>query len=257
MSKLNIPYHEIIVAEGMTHSLNKPEFNTFTPNVLGLGDISKDAKYQEAMAVVFDLEGFTSFCSQIEPHLVVPEFLRDFLFWLFDEIAKESIQSEKDNVIVLWNQLPFYAKFTGDGILFLWDTSTMYPVQMGNVVTSFVNIINHYQSQFLPRIRKVVSKAPSRLRCGVARGQVISIGNGEDYVGACINVASRIQKLSSFSLAFSRRGFSIERHFMPSARDKFQLIRTPIRGLGDEELIYVTKEEFKKLEKTQQDLLIV
>jgi hypothetical protein len=256
MSKLNFKYDAISIQEGNTHSLSPSDFKSFNPNVLGLGDISGNAKYQEALAAVFDLEGFTSFCNQIEPHLVVPEFLHDFLVWLFDEISIESKQKETTEAVVLWNQFPFFTKFMGDGVLFLWDTTIMYNEQIGNVVASLVNITRHYQTNFLPQIKKVVAKAPPRLRGGVARGQVISIGNGEDYVGACINVASRIQKLSSFSFAFSRRGFSLEKHFVPSTREIFQLIRTTIRGLSDEELLYVTKNEFLKLDKNQQDLLV-
>jgi len=256
MSKINYIYDTIQEENEFSLSLSVPVFNSFRPGVLGLGDIYTEGKYQEALAAVYDLEGFTSFCSQIEPHLVIPEFLQSFLNWLFQDIAQEFKKGELTDAIALWCKLPFFAKFTGDGVLFLWDTSDMSALHIGNVIASLINVSRHYSRDFLPDIKKVVTKSPFRLRCGIARGQVISIGNGEDYVGACINVASRIQKLSTFSYAFSRRGLSLEKHFPANNRDRFRLIRVGIRGLGEEELVYVDKAEFSVLDEKEQETLL-
>lgn len=253
MSKLTLAYTKIKNDRGkLTHTIIKSEFNKFNPIVLGLGDISAESKYQEALVAVFDLEGFSSFCNQIDPHLVVPEFLQSFLTWLFENISKQSTQRQDGDSVALWCQLPFFAKFTGDGVLFLWDTVNMNPMQIGNVVCTIGNILASYTHVFIPEMRKAVAKAPKRLRCGIARGQVVSVGNGEDYVGACINVASRIQKLSAFSLALSRRGFSLTKNFTPETRELFKLIRISIRGVGDDELVFVPKEEFDELPQPEQ-----
>lgn len=55
----------------------------------------------------------------------------------------------------------------------------------------------------------------------IAQGQVTSIADGNDYVGMCINVASRLQKLAddAFSFGFTVNGLEDEedsnwdRHF--------------------------------------------
>src|ERR1700687_748845 len=62
------------------------QFKRFNADILGLGKISQEGEYMEALAAMFDLEGFTMFCNQIDPHLVVPEFLDSFLKWLFEQI---------------------------------------------------------------------------------------------------------------------------------------------------------------------------
>ena len=70
--------------------LDNKKFNTFNPKVLGLGDISLPSTRTGALATVFDLSGFTNFCSQIDPHLSVPEYLSPFLNCLFDDIRFNS-----------------------------------------------------------------------------------------------------------------------------------------------------------------------
>ena len=43
-----------------------------------------------------------------------------------------------------------------------------------------------------------------------SRAGVISIGGGRDYVGSCINIASRLQKLSDLTFCFFKRKGSEE-----------------------------------------------
>ena len=50
-----------------------------------------------------------------------------------------------------------------------------------------------------------------------------------------------------FSFAFSRRGFTIEKCFTPDKAKDYELIKTQIRGVGNEELIYVLREELELL----------
>ena len=236
--------------------LTRKEFAKFNTSILELGDVSKDGKYFEALAAIFDLEDFTSFCNQIDPHLVVPEYLSGFLDWLFKELSSEFKHKEDDKNTSLWAQLPFFAKFLGDGVLFLWSTAGLDLGDLGNVVISLRSICSKYSSGFLPPVKKTISKPPKRLRCGIARGQIISIGDQKDFVGPCINVASRLQKIGQFSFAFSKRGFNLEKCFHKSYQEQFLLIKEAIRGVGDEELVYVNKTEFDLLPEEEKKRLL-
>lgn len=122
-------------------------------------------------------------------------------------------------------------------------------MDMGNIVGSLLNICRGYRDEFLPRIKKSFTKPPAKLRCGIARGQILSIGEERDFVGPCINVASRLQKIGQFSFAFSKRGFNLERNFGETWRNDFVLIKYQIRGVGEEELVFVLASEFKQLSK--------
>ena len=83
---------------------------------------------------------------------------------------------------------------------------------------------------------------------------VFSVGNGEDYVGPCINVAARLQKLSLLTFCFSRRGFDIEKHMPEETAVKYVLKSVSLRGIGDDELVWVRKEEFGGLQDEDKAL---
>ena len=235
-------------------TMTDDEFYRFNPGVLDLGDISLPSTRVEAMAAIFDLAGFTTFCSQVDPHLAVPEYLSNFLNWLFEEIRKGLLKEDKNGEKVLWASLPFLAKFLGDGALFLWDTKNMGGAEMCNIVTSLWEICNLYIEQFYPIIRRLVVQPPKILRCGIARGMVVSVGNGEDYVGPCINTASRLQKLSSLTFCISRRGFDIEKHMPEETAAKYILKSVALRGIGEDELVWIRKEEFVSLQDEEKTL---
>ncbi|MFC1903121.1 hypothetical protein ACFLX4_03535 [Chloroflexota bacterium] len=249
--------HRIVTVDGEQKrmrllTLSNEQFDMFNPDVLGLGDISLPSTQVEAIAAVFDLSGFTNFCSQVDPHLAVPEYLSRFLDWLFTEIKDVFVRETSETETILWADLPFLAKFLGDGALFLWDTKNMGGAEICNVVTSLWEICQSYVQVFYPSIRKVVTKPPALLRCGISRGQVFSVGNGEDYSGPCINVAARLQKLSSLTFCFSRRGFDIEKHMPRETSVNYILKSSPLRGIGEDELIWMRREEFESLKPEEK-----
>jgi len=236
--------------------LTKRDYAKFGVSILGIGDVSNEGVIRQSASAIFDLEGFTDFCNQIDPHLVVPEFLKGFLTWLFDILADEFTMEKTENEVKMWCQLPFFAKFMGDGVLFLWDTKGMDKKDLSNLVVSLYEVCQSYQTKFLPGAQMNFAKPPKRLRCGIARGQVVALGDGRDYVGACINVASRIQKLSNLSFAFSRRGFDLAT-FGKDWKNDFLLVQAPIRGIGDKDPVYVVRSEFEALSPEYENMFEV
>jgi len=228
-------------------TLTGEQFDRFNPAALDLGDVSLPSKQVEALAAMFDLSGFTNFCSQVDPHLAVPEYLSRFLNWLFGEIKEGLLRESHEGDKILWASLPFLAKFTGDGVLFLWNTKDMGGAEICNVVTSLWEICANYEREFYPIIKRLVAQPPKVLRCGISRGMVVSVGDGEDYVGPCINIAARLQKLSSLTFCFSRRGFDIEKHMPEETAMKYVLKSVALRGIGEDELVWVRGEEFDNL----------
>lgn len=253
MSKLRIKYSLFGDDGDETEyfSIKPADAKRFNVSILGLGSIASQGKPREVLAAIFDLEGFTNFCSQADPHLFMPVFLGRFLDWIFKTILNETICKESGGDVLLWTKLPFYAKFTGDGVLFLWDLKNTEPCDVGNMVMVLDNVCDAYRNDFLPKIRNKVVKPPSRLRCGAARGRVVSVGSDMDYVGPCINTASRLQKLEKFSFAFLAKGIDLGM-FAEVEQKNIVLIKYPIRGVGDEELIYVKQREFNSLSDKQK-----
>lgn len=218
----------------------------FNPSLLGLGDINEACKEIEAVTAVFDLSGFTAFCNQVDAYLAIPSFLNNFFDWFFSSIIY-GLTEEKDDRTYFWVDLPILLKFTGDGLLVVWNAHRMKEDQICRLAATLYNICHAYRQDFYPQMTRIVNKPPLVLRCGVARGKVFSVGNGHDYIGHCINTASRLSKLNPLTFCFPHRGFAIQEYLMPEYAQLFVPKYVSVRGVGDNELIWVVKEEFDNM----------
>ncbi len=245
-------------AEGMEQEqtngliiVNNDIFKKFNPSLLHLGDIKTPCQEKEAVAAVFDLSGFTNFCNQVDAYLAIPSFLNSFYDWFFNSIIYGLTVEDGDNTH-FWAELPTMVKFLGDGLLVIWNAYKMNDEQTCRLAATLYNICYAYQQDFYPQIKMAVNKPPGALRCGMARGKVFSIGNGSDYIGHCINNASRLSNLFPLTFCFPRRGFPIQEYLPPEYVRLFVPKYVSIRGIGDDELIWVVKEEFDKLTEKQK-----
>jgi class 3 adenylate cyclase len=236
-------------------ALKNAELDRFNPEILGLGDLKTASKSIHAVAAVFDLEGFTNFCKQIDPHLAVPAYLGKFVPWLMEQLKAEAIKDSGKEGATLWHPLPFFTKFTGDGLLILWDTEGLSSFKIRNLIISALQICRNYSTRIHKEIKNIVAEPPAILRCGVARGTVFSVGDNADYVGSCINMAARIQKLPNLQFAFNRRGFDLEAEPVnPHLTENFVIKKVSIRGIGSGELIGILKKDWDRLKPAEQRL---
>jgi len=219
-----------------------------------LGEISTKSKPVNGLCAVFDLEGFTSFCSGIDPQLEIPTFMSMFLNWLFNEIRKATKRRRCEGGYETWHELPFFIKFLGDGLLVLWKTDEMLEDELCNVIIGVRDICENYTKKFFKKIRSKVNDPPPKLRCGMARGLVYSIGTEEDFVGPCINIASRLQKLPGILFSFSRKGVDYEAHMNEEKSQNIIVKTTTIRGIGTNQLICMWKEDFDQLHSKDKKL---
>jgi class 3 adenylate cyclase len=226
--------------------LRRSKGERFSISLLGLGKLNSRSSRIDAFAAVFDLSGFTNFCTQVDPQLAVPTFMSQFLPWIVQKIRDESIEKHYPEGLQLWQPLPFYLKFLGDGLLVLWDTTEMNDVDLVNIIVAMKSVCDAYKSELLPDLRAKLAKIPEVLRCGLARGIVFSVGTGNDYVGSCINMAARLQKLPSITFAYNLRGVNIPTH----SADLFSHCiskKVNIRGIGDDELIGILETEYNEM----------
>jgi class 3 adenylate cyclase len=219
----------------------------FSPTILELGDLSKPCVEIEAIAAIFDLSGFTRFCNQVDSYLAIPRFLNDFLEWFFESVRRGLTESQKDGSTQLWAKLPIMVKFLGDGLLLLWNARDIQESQVCRIVATLYDVCCDYRSQFYPEMSLIVNKPPAVLRCGIARGKVFSVGDGRDYVGHCINNASRLSHLGALSFCFPHHGFQVRDQMPPNYARLFLPKYVSIRGVGQDEMVWVVGDEFEKL----------
>lgn len=223
------------------------QLENFNPKILELGDIKTKSNQVPAIVAIYDLSGFTNFCNQRDPQLCVPEFLSDFLEWLFKDIKREFSKRKENNGRIYWTDLPFFAKFMGDGVLFLWDAAGMQDVFMCNILISLRSIGINYAMEFVEKVKDRYKAVPEEMRCAVTCGAVYSVGNGKDYVGPCINLASRLLKYSNINFSFSRTGFNFEIGMVKVTRKNYIVKSAAIRGMGEKELVGIHAEDFENL----------
>jgi class 3 adenylate cyclase len=248
MSKDSLNFQRKSNAPQDQYRVLKRNFYRFDPAILGFASLSTRSASFDGLAVVLDLKNFTDFCDQRDPHLEVPAFIECFLKWLFGRIADELFLAEDGTKVILSSPLPNFGKFLGDGVLLLWDVREVSRESRGNIVRAFDIICSDYERDFVKALKDQFTNPPPKLRCGIAQGQVARIGNN-DYVGLCINIASRLQKLGdgAFSFAFTKKG--LNENASDDWLKDFRLIRIPIRGVSKQELVYVLRKEFRTLSR--------
>jgi class 3 adenylate cyclase len=232
--------------------LEKEVITRFNPSILNLGDISTPCQEKEAVAAVLDLTGFTAFCSQADSYLAIPRFLNDFLEWFFNSLSDGLTEEDFGNRSSFWADFPRLVKFLGDGILVVWNARRMTEEQICRIVTTLFDICRNYRREFYPRIAMAVSKPPVTLRCGVARGKVFTVGDGKDFVGHCINTASRLSHLEPLTFCFPHRGFQVRENMPVEYRQLFVPRYITIRGVGGNEPVWVVREEYEKLARSRK-----
>ncbi|OGO00046.1 MAG: hypothetical protein A2Y90_03520 [Chloroflexi bacterium RBG_13_52_12] len=219
----------------------------FNPSILDLGNLDTPCQEQEAIAAVFDLTGFTTFCNQVDAYLEIPGFLNHFMEWFFNCILQGLTEEDDGIQSTFWAELPVLVKFLGDGLLLVWKANRMNEEEMCRLAATLYNICYAYNQDFYPQMKMVVNKPPSVLRCGMARGKVFCIGEGHDYVGHCINNASRLSHQGPLTFCFPHRGFQVKEYMPEDYARLFVPKYISIRGVGENELVWVVKEEFERL----------
>jgi len=242
--------------------VNSRDFDRFQPALFGLDSYHNGLGARTALAVVIDLENFTKFTANSDPHLFVPDFIDRFISWFFTSFRKSIVDRSEDDIVYLQTLLPFYVKYLGDGLLLLWEidyqgsaeyaqtagTESKREIQgdLGNLISILRDICNLYTSDFLPEANTHYTNVPQRLRCGIAQGLVCDLGNGSDYVGPCINMASRLQKVAGLGIAILKRGIDLDLSQSHELAQSVIRKKCNIRGHGDE-IIYVFKADFEAL----------
>lgn len=228
--------------------LLKSRFDAFNPALLGLGDLARPATRSDAIAAIFALDGLPALCNHMHSHLDAPLFIREFLAWFMQQLKMEMKRQDHIAGAILWSPLPFFVKFVGDGLLVLWDTSQETDVARRNILANARVICANYQTGFLPEIAEQLSDPPPLLRCGLARGTVYSVGDGNDFFGACITMAARLQRLPGITFSFNQRGFNLEdldKHDW--IKKEIIIHRVSIAGFGNDEWIGLLQNEWDAL----------
>jgi class 3 adenylate cyclase len=223
----------------------------------------KASQPRRGVVMMYDLEGFSRFFNQPDVQDYVPVFINHVSmavgaciyggdhYWRSDGGAK----------LPQLPILPVHEKFLGDGAMYVWLHS-----DVDALTTDFTRHLCNRLWTLKRNFKSVVAAAsdllpvldvPARLRFGVAAGTIYELvrrlsGDGE-YIGFCINLASRLQK------------YCPELGFIASARiglpqailDEHNYIKVVAKSLKGfpREVVIVDKGEWEALGPTVREAL--
>ncbi len=226
----------------------KRYFNVFKPEA----SIS-----EQALILIFDLEGFSNFFSSPDVNQYVPNYLNQ-IFGNMKIIISGGIPYWEENT--LYNPLPdpTHWKFLGDGALYIWQMDKMKEEELVFLLNRLWNIKHHFK-KIIDKISAdvPVENIPKRIRFGLAAGSVYRLlyhkSRDEEYIGYSINLAARLQSYCK-DLGF----IASARVRIPDAtireHNYMKVIAKNIKGFP-REIVIVDKEEYNVLDSKKKEYL--
>lgn len=221
---------------------------------------STASRPKHAFALVYDLEGFSRFFNQPDVHEYVPKFLnrvseavRRVIF------GGDAYWTDYGNKLQPLSLQPTHEKFLGDGALYLWTegpANKINPVFVGQLCNRLWDLKSTF-GEIVQRATETspVVDLPQRIRFGLARGTVYELrrkgSRQKEYIGFCINLASRLQKYCP-DLGF----IASARIRLPEAtREKSgytRVVAKQIKGFP-KEIVIVDQAEYEGLDAAVRD----
>jgi class 3 adenylate cyclase len=217
---------------------------------------------RNAVALLYDLEGFSRFFNQPDVQDYVPAFLNHVSAAMgVNLFGGEAYWANYATIDPLQLEVA-HEKFTGDGALYILlppEGASDFPAgtlqHLCNRVWTLKNRFSAVVDKALEMVP--VMEVPRKVRFGLSRGSVYELQTqgtkGSEYIGFSINLASRLQKycpglgfIASARLMLSDR--EIMRHgFM-------KVVATQLRGFADE-IVVIDSVEYEALsEETRKQL---
>lgn len=225
----------------------------------------KASRAKHAIVLIYDLEGFSRFFNQPDVQDYVPKFL-NHISAVFQTILLGGVaywrKSRKESYELTRLSAPIHEKFLGDGALYVLTP----PGAVGSFTDEFVvylcNRLWNLQNNFERVLRRAadevpVFELPKRIRFGLASGTVYELTcrrtARKEYIGFCINLASRLQKYCPELgfIASARIGLTEETLEKHGYR---KVVATKIRGFP-KEIVIVDNNEFEGLDPDLRETL--
>ena len=211
---------------------------------------------EQAIVLIFDLEGFSKFFS----HPDISEYVPKFLNLIIQEIDA-TIKGESPCWAVDIDEEPMYipklpevihSKFLGDGCLYIWRYNDFTEQQRLDLISTFWLLKLKYK-----RILKKASEEipftdiPKNIRFGISAGTIYNLSyenaESEEYIGYSINLASRLQ-------SYCRDiGFVVSGRLNIKSADLVQgqfikVVASKIKGFP-EEMVIIDEREYEDLDE--------
>ena len=210
---------------------------------------------KNAVALLYDLEGFSRFFSQPDIQDYVPAYLNHVSAAIGVNLFGGEAYWVQNNAIIDPLKLEAaHEKFTGDGALYILlpsDGAADFPT---GTLQHLCNRLWTLKSRFDAVVNRAleivpVLEVPRKVRFGLSRGSVYELRmqstEASEYIGFSLNLASRLQKYCP------ELGFIASARLMLSDRDIarhgfIKVVATQLRGFHDE-IVLIDRVEYEGL----------
>ncbi|MBL7841887.1 MAG: hypothetical protein JNJ75_17200 [Cyclobacteriaceae bacterium] len=214
------------------------------------------------LALIFDISGFTMFYNKPDIHFYVTNYINHIVDCVDSTIwGGTAYYTEPPKEIDPLKLKPSMRKFLGDGMLYVWEDTDERFLSSPNLKINLINRLWNLQKYFSSINKKLLEEMPigdlpKSVKFGIAQGTIYKLveeDNTIDYIGPCINLASRLVK------------YCPEINFVASARldlpkDKleanryFRIIAKELRSF-ENEIIIVDKNDYSKVSENDKKRL--
>lgn len=223
---------------------------------------STASRPRHALVLIYDLAGFSKFFNQPDVQDYVPRFLNhisDAIKRIIFGGPQYWLKNDEDWGVI---QAPVHEKFLGDGMLYIWtppyrqnDFDKEFVVDLTNRIWNIQNNFDKIVARSLDDVP--VRNLPNGIRFGLTRGTVFELtpegSHTKEYIGFCINLASRLQKYCPDLAFIASARIGLPKKLL-NKHGYIRVVGTKIRGFPDEILV-VDKDEFSELDEKIRDEL--
>lgn len=215
------------------------------------------------MVLIFDLEGFSTFCGQPGADIHVPVLLNrvfNCLQLILEGSALYWVPARKRRPAAALPP-PDHQKFLGDGGLYLWLLGQRGALG-GQDLVALMNRLWTLKRHF-PEVMAACAEQiplpilPTAIRFGLARGSVCALSRADsnqvEYTGYCVNLASRLQSYCR-DLGFVASARLELPDDLLRAHKYVRVVATQLRGFP-KEVVFVDGPEYARMDATTRKTL--
>lgn len=210
---------------------------------------------RNAVALLYDLEGFSRFFSQPDVQDYVPAFLNHVSTAIGVNLFGGEAYWVQDNAIIDPLEIEVaHEKFMGDGALYILLPPAGAADFPAGTLQHLCNRLWTFKSRFDVVVNRAlemvpVVEVPRKVRFGLSRGSVYELRMqstaASEYIGFSINLASRLQKYCpELGLIASARLMLSDRDIAKHGFTK--VVATQLRGFQDE-IVLIDRVEYEAL----------
>lgn len=217
---------------------------------------------EQAIILIFDLEGFSKFFSHPDINEYVPKLL-NLILGEIDATIKGgkpywAVDIDEEPITVPAFPELIHSKFLGDGALYIWRYNDFTEQQRLDLISTFWLLKLKYKRILKKAIEDIPFPGiPKNIRIGIAAGSIHQLiyqdSESEEYIGYSINLANRLQ-------SYCRDiGFIVSGRLNISSADieggqYVKVIAQKIKGFP-EEIVIIDQKEYESLaENIKTDL---